>query len=185
MQERSIEIQNYDDKPLPHFMKVHLNENVLEDINDDESLPDFMKLHFEPRTSNKINGRNELEKVHETSKNNQVRNVVYLDSNITRTRTKRTLTEEERRTKNQATNRRHRANRYRYEVVRRLYYLFNVTQVNEILKAMNIYTVNTNIYHHVLFIALKNEEMVRQVDQLLHSRMFTKDHYERLMYKKK
>jgi hypothetical protein len=74
---------------------------------------------------------------------------------------------------NRKSNHRRRAKGYRYEVIRHLYPLFNITKVKQILKSMNIFYVNINIVKHTLFIGLKNQITVDEVEQLLHDQIFT------------
>jgi hypothetical protein len=87
---------------------------------------------------------------------------------------------QDQRAKNQIANRRRRAKRYRFEVIRQVYRSFNITKVKRILKSMNITYVNINIVRHTLFIGLKNKQAMEEMENLLHSRMFTEHHFNRL-----
>ena len=87
-------------------------------------------------------------------------------------------------TRNQIANRRRRAKRYRYEVIRQVYRSFNITKVKRILKSMNITYVNINIVRHTLFIGLKNKQAIEETENLLHDRMFTEHHFHRLYPRK-
>jgi hypothetical protein len=48
---------------------------------------------------------------------------------------------------------------------------------------MNIFYVNINLVRDTLFIGLKNQEIVNEVEQLLHKRIFTEQHFNRLYRK--
>ncbi|CAF1043141.1 unnamed protein product [Rotaria magnacalcarata] len=82
--------------------------------------------------------------------------------------------------RNHKINRRHRANRYRYEVIRHVYKHFNFRKIKRILKSMDMYYVNINMVRHTLFIGLKNQKLVDEVEKLLHDRLFTERHYNQL-----
>lgn len=82
--------------------------------------------------------------------------------------------------KTQRNNRKKRMNRYRFEVIRRIYYAFTITKIKLILTSMNIYWVNINLYRNILFIGLKNNHVRLQVENLLHQGIFTREHFQRL-----
>jgi hypothetical protein len=128
-------------------MKLHLNDKSIELISEDEldnqSLVEIMKIHFQP----KPNQLNEITKVYVQDEPGQIGNFHYLGSNTTTTLTAKQI-------HNRKINRRHRANRYPYEVICRIYPLFSITKVKQILKSMNIYYVNINMVRHILFIGL-------------------------------
>ncbi|CAF1492096.1 unnamed protein product [Didymodactylos carnosus] len=86
-------------------------------------------------------------------------------------------------TKKQRKNRKRRARRYDFEVIRHLYKDFTITNVRRILIDMNIHWVNFNIVGHVLFIGLKDERTKQWVEEMLHPNMFTHDHYRRIQTK--
>jgi hypothetical protein len=88
--------------------------------------------------------------------------------------TKKTLT------RNQKKNRKKRAKRYRYEVIRHVHHRFSISNIKTILIDMNIHYVNMNVVGHTLFIGLRDEQTRKQVDDLLHEGMFTKEHYCRV-----
>ena len=133
----------------------------LDDDIDIQSLPEVMKFHFhhEPHPFTTQQFRDEP-----------------ISSCLTTTT--KTLTAKQ--IRNRKVNRRHRTNRYRYEVIRDVYERFTITKIKRILKSMNIFYVNINKVRNRLFIGLKNQSIVEEVETLLHSRMFTKHHYERL-----
>ncbi len=99
---KSIELisdDEYDNQPLPEIMKVHLQHKPSHS---------YKQQHYHERIlNNKI-------KVHVQDKPHQVRNFNYLASNSTITN----LTPKQ--IQNRKINRRHQANRYRYEVIRRV-----------------------------------------------------------------
>ncbi|CAF3957574.1 unnamed protein product [Rotaria sp. Silwood1] len=149
-----------------------------DDDMDTQSIPDIMKLHFYHQPNQRYiqqhqdeQSSNQQMTVHVTNEQNQVRNFHHLDT--TTTLTKKQM-------RNRKTNRRHRANRYRFKVIRRVYHLFKAKQIKRILKSMNIYTLNVNVIRQELCIGLKDQATVDEVERLLHDRMFTKQHYHRL-----
>ena len=83
-------------------------------------------------------------------------------------------------TRNQKKNRKQRANRYRHETIRNVYRRFTISNVKTILIDMNIRYVNMNMVGHVRFIGYRDEPTRKQVDELLHAGMFTKEHYYRI-----
>ena len=93
------------------------------------------------------------------------------------------LTPQQRR--NRKTNDRLRAKRHTFEVIRKIYPLFNITKVKRILKSMNIFYVNINIVGHTLFIGVKTQDVANEVEYQLNDRLFTKQHYYRLYPKNK
>lgn len=86
--------------------------------------------------------------------------------------------------RNRISNDRRRAKRYRFEVIRRIYPLFNITKIKRILKSMNIFYTNINVVQQTLFIGLKNQEIANEVEGQLNDRLFTKQHFDRLYPKK-
>lgn len=82
--------------------------------------------------------------------------------------------------RNRIANDRRRAKRYRFEVIRKMYRSFTITNVKRILKSMNIDFININVVRHTLFIGLKNKLIVEETEKLLHDRIFTQQHYVRL-----
>ena len=64
-------------------------------------------------------------------------------------------------------------------------YLELVTDIKEILRAINIRYLNFNMRHHQLRIGLQNKEQVDEVEDLLHHRMFTESHYNHYMKQEK
>ncbi|CAF4994721.1 unnamed protein product, partial [Rotaria sp. Silwood1] len=169
--------------------ETHESFNVEQDVielqlNDDmdiQSLPEIMKVHFyhepsRPHLQQHHNEQSSIQQmtVHVTNEQHQVSNSHHLGPNPTTT----TFTSKQLR--NRKTNRRHRINRYRYEVIRQVYRLFSITKIKRILRSMNIFYVNINMVRHKLFIGLKNQTMVDEVEKILHNRIFTKQHYHRL-----
>ncbi|CAF1243897.1 unnamed protein product [Rotaria sordida] len=160
---------------------LHVQHESMEFELHNESLLEIMKLHFEPEPSRlSIQAHHhhqeqsiEMMEVHVKDERHQVGNSYYLDSKSTITLTSKQI-------RNRKINRRHCANRYRFEVVRQVYELFSITKIKRILKLMNIYYVNINMVRHKLFIGLKNEKMVDEVETLFHDRIFTEQHYNRL-----
>jgi hypothetical protein len=86
-------------------------------------------------------------------------------------------------TKNQRTNREKRAKRYCFEVICPVYEHFTITNIKRILIDMNIYWININIVGHTLFLGLKRQSIQQQVEALLHEKMFTKEHFQRIFKK--
>ncbi|CAF3842689.1 unnamed protein product [Rotaria sp. Silwood1] len=161
---------------------IYVEPDVIEfqpdDDIDTQSIPEIMTLHFHHEPGHRLiqQHRNEQSSpqqmtVHVRNEPNQVRNFHHLDT--TTTLTKKQI-------RNRKTNLRHRANRYRFKVIRRVYHLFRPKQIKPILKSMNIYTLNVNVIRHELCIGLKDQATVDEVERLLHDRMFTKQHYHRL-----
>ena len=181
-EDEPIELQLYDNQPLPNEKKRSLYDEEIELISDDEidnqTLPDIMKIHrpFKELHQHQQHQLNDTRRVHDKDEPRKVRNSYYLGPQLYLKRNP---------TPNQIINRRHRANRYRHEVVRDVYQAFKITDVKEILRAINIRYVNINVRHRKLYIGLKNEQAVDQVEQLLHSHMFTESHYHHYMKKKK
>lgn len=164
---------------LLHYAQhgVHVSDEpvVLEDVNawENHSLADIMKLHL-PGTSKFSSQRetypivhvpDELREAMENYERQRQTNVEYYNEPLTR---------------NQKNNRKKRANRYRFEVVRNIYKRFTITTIKQILTDMNIYWVNINVVNYKLFIGLKNQQLQQQVEELLHKYMFTKEHYARI-----
>lgn len=88
-------------------------------------------------------------------------------------------------TRNQRKNRKKRANRYRYEIIRPIYHRFTITHIKKILINMNIHYVNINIVGKTLFIGLRNEKTREWVNQLLHDDMFNAEHFRRIEQRRK
>ncbi|CAF1473560.1 unnamed protein product [Adineta steineri] len=81
-------------------------------------------------------------------------------------------------TPNQISSRRRRANRYRSEVVRRIYHGFNHRDVKTILRGINVEFLNVKISKHgELYIGVKSPTAAEELEELLHKRMFTREHY--------
>lgn len=97
---------------------------------------------------------------------------------------KRYVTSSFRHERNQMANRRHPAQTYRFEVIRRIRPSFNIMKVKGILQSINITYVNMNIVRHTLFIGLKNKQLIDETEKLLHERLFTPQHFQRLYLKK-
>jgi hypothetical protein len=83
-------------------------------------------------------------------------------------------------TRNQKKNRKKRAKRYRYEIIRQLYRRFSISTIKTILIDMNVHYVNMNVFNHTLFIGLRDGSTRKQMEELLHGEMFTKEHYYRI-----
>ncbi|CAF5148056.1 unnamed protein product, partial [Rotaria sp. Silwood1] len=141
---------------------IYVEPDVIEfqpdDDMDTQSIPEIMKLHFHHEPGHRLiqQHRNEQSSprqmtVHVRNEPNQVRNLHHLDT--TTTLTKKQI-------RNRKTNLRHRANRYRFKVIRRVYHLFRPKQIKRILKSMNIYTLNVNVIRHELCIGLKDQATV-------------------------
>ncbi|CAF2564518.1 unnamed protein product [Rotaria sp. Silwood2] len=80
-------------------------------------------------------------------------------------------------TRSQRQNRKHRAKRYRYEIIRKIYHKFTITDIKKILIFMNIPYVNINVVGSTLFLGIKNAQIQNNVDQTLHNGIFTEKHY--------
>jgi hypothetical protein len=177
-----MELQLYDSQPLPKEKKMSLYDEEIELISDDEfdnqTLPEIMKIHrpfkqlYQPE-QHQLNG---TRIVHDKDEPRKVRNSYYLGPQLYLKGNP---------TPNQIINRRHRANRYRHEVIRDVYKAFKINDIKEILRAIHITYKNINMKYHKLYIGLKNEEAVDEVEELLHRRMFTESHYHHFMKKKK
>lgn len=83
-------------------------------------------------------------------------------------------------TKNQKKNRKKRANRYRFEIIRHIYYQFSTSHIKDILIYMNLYYRNINIVGHTLFVGINDEQSRQRANGLLHPGMFTKQHFQRI-----
>ncbi|CAF0959319.1 unnamed protein product [Rotaria magnacalcarata] len=80
-------------------------------------------------------------------------------------------------TRSQRQNHKHRAKRYRYEIILKIYRKFTITDIKKILIFMDIPYVNTNVVGSTLFLGVKNEQIKNNIDEILHSVIFTKKHY--------
>jgi len=172
-----MELELYDNQTLPTIKKPSSFDDGWELISDDE-LPEVMKIHrpFKQLYHQEQQQPNETRTVHVTGEPHKVRNSYYLGPQ---------LYLHENPTPNQIRNRRLRAKRYIHEVIREVYGAFRNTDIKDILHAINITYLNVNIVRGKLYIGLKNEQAVDEAEQVLHPRMFTKDHYQRYMKKKK
>ena len=170
-------------RKLPDIMQLHWDDDSIEMISDDEleikPSSNIMKPQPEHRPTQQSNQQyrheersDEPKKVHVRDR---VRDFDVLDRNSERDRI---LTPKQ--IKNRETNRRHRAKRYEFEVIRRIYHKFDIRKVKPILKAMNIDYRNFNIVRHTLFVGLRRQSMVKEVEQQLNHRVFTEQHYRRL-----
>lgn len=88
-------------------------------------------------------------------------------------------------TRNQRKNRKKRANRYRYEIIRPIYHRFTITHIKKILISMNIHYINVNIVGKTLFLGLRNEKTREWVNRLLHDEMFNAEHFRRIEQRRK
>ncbi|UJR35477.1 hypothetical protein I4U23_028233 [Adineta vaga] len=86
-------------------------------------------------------------------------------------------------TPSQRSNRRKRSRRYYFQVTRTIYEQFTITHIKRILICMNIYWVNINVVRNTLYIGLKDDQIRQQVETLLHKKVFTKEHYQRIQAK--
>jgi hypothetical protein len=134
---------------------------------ENNSLPDIMKLHL-PFNRAGVHAQNEP--------SYEMGNTVNVEQELTINNDHQS----KQLTRNQKKNRKKRINRYRFEVIRRLYREFTTTHVKNILIDMNIYWENINVVHHVLFLGLKDQRTQQRVDELLHDKMFDEDHYRRI-----
>jgi hypothetical protein len=183
-QDEPIELELYDNEPLQNKKKRSLYDEDIELISDDEidnqTLPEIMKIHrpFKQLCQHQPQQLNETKKVHVKDEPGKVRNSYYLGPQLYLNGNP---------TRNQVTNRRHRANRYRHEIIRDVYRAFTPKHIKEILRAMNILVtnVNKNKRGDIVYIGIKNEEQADEAEKLLHGRMFTEDHYYHYMKKKK
>lgn len=91
--------------------------------------------------------------------------------------------EQQRAEKRRATNRRknlkRRIKRYDYEVIRKIYRHFTISDVKTILINMNIHYVNFNVIGRTLFLGVKNEVIRQRINEQLHEEMFSEEHYRR------
>ena len=163
-------------------------EMISDDNSDDMSLPEIMKLHLpfispylnryqfnnkESRTKNDNNGVHALD---EPPNNVEI---IFNDEPNKETMTKQ-CHDHQSLTRNQRKNRIKRAQRYRYEVIRQIYYRFTIRNIKKVLLFMNIAYVNINVVGTTLFIGVKNEQIRRTVDAMLHNDIFTEEHYYRI-----
>ncbi|CAF3464042.1 unnamed protein product [Rotaria socialis] len=80
-------------------------------------------------------------------------------------------------TRSQRQSHKHRAKRYRYEIIRKIYHKFTITDIKKILIFMDIPYANINVVGSTLFLGVKNEQIKNIIDKILHSGIFTKKHY--------
>lgn len=139
--------------------------------------PETTKIHLErePRRSSTESTNSPNTKIHVRNESSEVDGFFSLGH---RRKPMSELTPQQRR--NRKTNDRLRAKRYTFEVIRKIYPLFNITKVKRILKSMNIFYVNINIVGHTLFIGVKTQDVANEVEYQLNDRLFTKQHYYRL-----
>jgi hypothetical protein len=83
-------------------------------------------------------------------------------------------------TRNQRKNRKKKLNRYKYEVIRHVYYRFTSRDIKKILIHMNIRKENLNRVGNTIFLSLHNEKIRKRVEEKLDDEIFTKEHYYRL-----
>ena len=76
--------------------------------------------------------------------------------------------------------RKQRNKRHRFQVIRKLCYRFDTTQVKNILIDMNIRWTNVDVKYHRLILSLHDSRTQRRVDRLLHEDIFTENHYHRI-----
>ncbi|CAF2120206.1 unnamed protein product [Rotaria magnacalcarata] len=180
--------ENY---PTSEHFELHYHnassvpQNILniEQNNDTDlqSLPEIMKLHYSHEPDHLSMTQHQAQQLSSHTMTvrvldePQVSNFNHLGPT---TETTSTLTLKQ--IRNHKINRRHRANRYRYEVIRHVYKHFNFRKIKRILKSMDMYYVNINMVRHTLFIGLKNQKLVDEVEKLLHDRLFTERHYNQL-----
>jgi hypothetical protein len=169
LQTNDVEMQ---DPPLYQMSKGGHVPDELALLNNNEdwennSLPDIMKLHL-PFNRAGVHAQNEP--------SYEMGNTVNVEQELTINNDHQS----KQLTRNQKKNRKKRINRYRFEVIRRLYREFTTTHVKNILIDMNIHWENINVVHHVLFLGLKDQRIQQRVDELLHDKMFDEDHYRRI-----
>ncbi|CAF3513512.1 unnamed protein product [Rotaria socialis] len=170
---------------LDYHIASSMPQNILNiERNNDmdlQSLPEIMKLHYSHEPDHLSMTQHQAQQLSSRTMTvrivdgPQVSNFNHLGST---TETTSTLTLKQ--IRNRTINCRHRANRYRYEVIRDVYKHFNIRKIKRILKSMDIYYVNINMVRHTLFIGLKNQKIVDEVKTLLHDRLLTERHYRRL-----
>ena len=162
---------------------VHILKEPMEVINNDDedlqSLPDILRPCFDRQPHHHHQQQHRSTMIHVRNEPKQVMNLFHLGQ-------KKSTTSDEtpQKLKNRIANDRRRAKRYRYEIVRQIYPSFNITKVKRILKSMNIFYVNINIVRHTLYIGVKNQDVVNEVENQLNDRIFTERHYYRLYPKK-
>lgn len=83
-------------------------------------------------------------------------------------------------TPTQYKNQKRRAKRYQHEVIRTIYWEFNITDTKMILISMNIYWDNINIVGQTLFIGLRSEKDRQRAERMIDDEIFTKEHYVRI-----
>ena len=166
---------------LPDVMRIHLENRSIEIINVEKSngpsLPDIMIPYFGPKQTHQS-----VEQRREGTRKDEPKQVHVTDRVRENNFSNRNSSEEEalrRQLRNRKTNLRHRANRYRFEVIRKCYHKFKTTHVKRIIKSMNIKYKNINLVRHTAYIGVKEED-VDDVERQLHSRIFTEQHYYRL-----
>ena len=153
---------------------VHVTDEPNDDRHGDEAVAVEQECDHDERQSHSYETER-LSMVHVEYEPTRVRDSSPLDLESAEKKKK-----QDQKTRNQIANRRRRAKRYRFEVIRQVYRSFNITKVKRILKSMNITYVNINIVRHTLFIGLKDKRAVEETEMLLHDRMFTEHHFGRL-----
>ncbi|CAF3428295.1 unnamed protein product [Rotaria socialis] len=169
---------------------VHVKDGPYEMISDDDlndiSLPEIMKLHLphKPRYSNENEtyheasfNYNDNEVVHEQDEPSNQIEIISDDDIQPNIVTNHHKKKNQLFTRNQRKNRRKRAKRYRFEIIRQVYNKFSISNIKKVLIFMNIHYVNINVVGLVLFLGVKNEQIKQEVDKALHSELFTKSHY--------
>lgn len=172
--------------------RVHVQNELYEMVSDNEldniSLPDVLKTH-RPFISSYVKrdesyddesrNKNDDERVHVRDEPD-----INIIEDISEDELPRKIIKQHRDynslTKNQRKNLKKRAKRYRFEVIRQVYRKFTIRNIKKILLFMNINYVNFNVVGTTLFIGVKNEQIRRTVDELLHDGIFTKEHYDRI-----
>ncbi|CAF1464395.1 unnamed protein product [Rotaria sordida] len=171
---------------------VHVRDEPYEMISDNEiddiSLPEITKLHL-PLKQHHLD--EPQERVHGQGKSLNEIEIISDDDIEQYTTTTRPFRSQQHRqhqqhqslTRNQRKNRKKRRRRYRFEVIRRIYHKFNISNIKKILIFMNIPHENLNVVGHTLFLDMKNKQMEKEVDEKLHDGLFTKEHYYRIRKK--
>jgi hypothetical protein len=170
------------DEPAQNSLTgVHVQNEPYEMISDDDiddiSLPEIMKIHLpfeqhhlnEPSNDIRIISNDDIEQ-HTTTRPFQHRQHQQYQQCQPLTR-------------NQKKNRKKRAKRYTYEIIRKVYREFTTTDIKKILIFMNIRVENVNVVGHTLFLDMKNEQIKKEVDGMLHDGLFTEEHYYRIKKK--
>jgi uncharacterized protein YqgQ len=167
---------------------VHVQDEPYEMMSDDDdniSLPEIMKLQLPIKQQHHLN--EPQERVHGLDEPSIEMEGISDDDIEQYITTKPPQPQQHQQgqplTRNQRKNRKKRARRYKFEVIRQVYHKFTTKNVKKILIFMNVPFKNLNVVGNTLFLDLKDKQMEKEVDGMLHNGLFTKDHYYRIRKK--